>query len=84
MGDIECSFGSVGMENNRKVNERLSARLRKPEGFRGTPIFADDRKVDPLRNPVCQIRQDLADSEGRIYRLLISDLSQCGVLIKNV
>ena len=84
VGDIECSFGRVGVENNRKVNERLTARLRKPEGFEGIPIFADDRKVDPLRDPKCQIRPDIADKDGLIYRLLITDLNKCGVLIKNV
>ena len=84
VGDIECSFGKVGIENNRKINERLTAKLRKPEGFKGTPIFADDRRVDPARNPVCQIRPDLADAERRIYRLVITDLDECGVLIKNV
>ena len=62
----------------------MTARLRKPEGFEGTPIFADDRKVDPLRNPECQIRPDIADKDGLIYRLLITDLDKCGVLIKNV
>ena len=84
VGDIECSFGRVGVEKNRKTNERLTARLRKPEGFEGTPIFADDRKVDPLRDPECQIRPDIADKDGLIYRLLITDLDKCGVLIKNV
>ena len=84
VGDIECSFGRVGVENNRKINERLTARLRKPEGFEGTPIFADDRKVDPLRDSACQIRPDIADKDGLIYRLLINDLSKCGILIKNV
>ena len=84
MGDIECSFGRVGVENNRKINERLTARLRKPEGFEGTPIFADDRKVDPSRDKECQIRPDIADKDGLIYRLLITDLDKCGVLIKNV
>ena len=58
--------------------------MRKPEGFEGTPIFADDRKVDPLRDPECQIRPDIADKDGLIYRLLITDLDKCGVLIKNV
>ena len=84
VGDIECSFGRVGVENNRKINERLTARLRKPEEFEGTPIFADDRKVDPLRDAECQIRPDVADKDGLIYRLLITDLDKCGVLIKNV
>ena len=30
-------------------SERLTARLRKPPGFKGHPIFADDRRIDPYK-----------------------------------
>ena len=41
--NIECSFGEVSVENNRRINQIMSAQLRKPEEFLGSPIFADDR-----------------------------------------
>lgn len=62
----------------------LSARLRKPEGFKGTPLFADDRAVDPLTDPVCQIKPDLTDVTRLTYNLMITDFNRCGVLKRNV
>ena len=72
--------------------ELLTARLRKPEGFRGTPIFADDRGVagkDPMQelvenDPACQIAPDPGDTTGRVFILRVTDFSQCGVLKRNV
>ena len=75
VADIDCSFGEVGIENNRKVNERLRARIRKPEGFKGAPIFADDRRIDPALDPVCQIRPEPSDPNELIYNLQINDLN---------
>ena len=68
----------------QRINQRLSARLRKPDGFKGSPIFADERKVDPATHPDCQIRPDETDPKGITFVLKITDLTQCGVLIKNV
>ena len=50
--------------------------------FQGSPIFADDRGVNPLTDLVCQIRPTNEDKET--YRLLITDLDECGILVKNV
>ena len=57
---------------------------RKPEGFSGAPIFADDRKVEPRTDPYCRIKPDPSDEDGLIYMLHILDLDKCGVLVKNV
>ena len=62
----------------------LSARLRKPEGFKGAPQFADERSVDPVNDPVCQIRPDIADVSKLTYNLLVTDFNRCGVLKRNV
>lgn len=62
----------------------MTALLRKPEGFRGAPLFADDRVTDPVADPVCQIRPEPEDATGLLYRLRITDFSRCGVLKRNV
>jgi len=83
--------------------ELLTARLRRPEGFRGTPIFADDRGSpnNPLTSPrdpasliaqeilnkdtsPCQIFPDTLEPSGRVFKLRVTDFSQCGVLKRNV
>ena len=53
VSDIVCSFGRVSPDKagKRRNGEKLSAVLRKPQGFRGSPIFADDRQVDATRYP---------------------------------
>ncbi|XP_026464888.1 uncharacterized protein LOC113367501, partial [Ctenocephalides felis] len=63
--------------------DSIVARLRKPEGFRGNPLFADDRAVDPETDPTCQIRPDLTDPTGLGYYLRITDFGRCGVLKRN-
>lgn len=62
----------------------MSALLRKPEGFRGSPLFADDRATDPVADPICQIRPEAEDPTGLLYRLRITDFTRCGVLKRNV
>ncbi len=59
--------------------QQLVARLKKPEYFRGHPLFADDLKVNPRNDPYCSIVSEPGDISGRIYRLTITDLSRCGV-----
>merc|ERR1739848_104610 len=81
--NIECSFGEVSVENNRRINQIMSAQLRKPEEFLGSPIFADDRSINPEKDPICQIRSDPNDKTKLKYQLLIKDLEKCGVLVKN-
>ena len=87
---MQCTFGSnSGLDTHKHhglsaTRDSIAARLRKPEGFRGSPIFADDRQVDPLTDISCQIRPDKSDTEELTYDLLISDFSRCGVLKRNV
>ncbi len=48
MADISCTFDEPGSDPGDPGGggrEKLTALLRKPEGFRGTPIFADARQV---------------------------------------
>jgi len=66
------------------VKDMISARLKKPDGFKGHPLFADDRSVDPMIDPVCQIRADLSDASLLTYNLLVTDFTRCGVLRRNV
>ena len=79
MAEISCSFSGQG-----GPSDRLSARLRKPPGFRGDPLFADDRQVTPQLDSSCQIRADPSDPDRLIYSLLITDFSRCGVLKRDV
>jgi len=87
---VQCTFGSNSALDTHKHHsltasrDTIAARLRKPEGFRGSPIFADDRQVDPLIDVSCQIRPDKSDPEELTYNLMISDFSRCGVLKRNV
>lgn len=67
-----------------KGRDSIAAKLRKPEGFRGSPLFADDRNVDPLMDLACQIRPDPSDPTELTYNLLITDFNRCGVLKRNV
>ena len=86
---IKCSFGKSilggGDLNDQPASaEQVTAKVRKPEGFKGTPIFADDRKIDPFTDESCHIRPDPTDLTGHMYNLKITDLNKCGVLVKNV
>ncbi|XP_013146710.1 PREDICTED: uncharacterized protein LOC106109671 [Papilio polytes] len=77
--DIQCTFAS-GATGTR---DSVTALLRKPEGFRGAPLFADDRSTDPIVDPFCQIRPELNDPTNLLYRLQITDFARCGVLKRN-
>ncbi|XP_037083017.1 uncharacterized protein LOC119103539 [Pollicipes pollicipes] len=78
VADISCSFVGNGGET-----DRLSARLRKPAGFRGYPLFADDRQLDPRLDSSCQIVPDPTDPDQLIYNMLVTDFKRCGVLKRN-
>ncbi|KAF7284951.1 hypothetical protein GWI33_013743 [Rhynchophorus ferrugineus] len=78
--EIQCSFS---VSNMGSTKDSIVAKLRKPEGFKGHPLFADDRSADPDTDSACQIRPDLADPAGLLYNLKISDFSRCGVLKRN-
>ncbi|KPI97315.1 hypothetical protein RR46_09222 [Papilio xuthus] len=77
--DIQCTFASGGSG----IRDSVTALLRKPEGFRGAPLFADDRATDPIADPVCQIRPEPDDPTNLLYRLRITDFTKCGVLKRN-
>ncbi|ODM95598.1 1-deoxy-D-xylulose-5-phosphate synthase, partial [Orchesella cincta] len=82
--DIDCAVASTG-------KELFTARLRKPDGFRGSPIFADDRGgaikdyiVQDLQDAPCVIVPDnIGDSSGRVFKMRITDFTRCGVLKRN-
>ncbi|KAJ3661834.1 hypothetical protein Zmor_006216 [Zophobas morio] len=78
--EIQCTFGSG---NNVGSRDSILAKLRKPDGFKGNPLFADDRGVDPEKDHVCQIRPDVSDPTGLKYNLKITDFGRCGVLKRN-
>lgn len=87
VSEIQCSFSTDSLRVGKAllgVKDVISARLKKPEGFKGHPLFADDRSVDPLIDPVCQIRPDLSDVSLLTYNLLVTDFTRCGVLRRNV
>lgn len=79
VSELQCSFASQGGSR-----DQISARLRKPGGFRGSPLFADDRRVDPATDPYCQIRLDPSDPTDMTYNMLVNDFSRCGVVKRNV
>lgn len=76
VADVKCVMETIGPSGG---NQRLFARLRKPENFRGHPLFADDPQINPFKHELCQILPDPIDLTGRIYRLDIKDFSRCGV-----
>lgn len=81
MTEIQCTFANGNSIGSR---DSIIARLRKPDGFKGSPLFADDRTVDPELDPSCQIKQDMLDPTGLKYNLKITDFGRCGVLKRNV
>lgn len=83
MTDIQCTFSSGAAAGGSSVRDGMSARLKKPEGFRGSPLFADDRAVEPETDPQCQIRPERSDPSGLLYHLHITDFTRCGVLKRN-
>lgn len=80
VSEIQCSFSSTGSA----APDLITARLKKPAGFKGSPLFADDRSVNPETDRQCLIRPEINDSDGLAYTLKITDFSRCGVLKRNV
>lgn len=78
VSDIQCAFQSHGSSNI----DTITAVLRKPAGFRGTPLFADDRSVNPSTDRQCIIEPDPTDE--LVFHMTILDFSRCGVLKRNV
>lgn len=79
MSEIQCSFAS-----SSSTADMITARLKKPVGFKGSPLFADDRGVHPDTDRACSIRPESSDPENLSYTLKITDFSRCGVLKRNV
>lgn len=77
--DIQCSFSSQGSV----VGDAITATLKKPQGFKGAPLFADDRNVNPETDYTCAIKQDPDDPTELTYDLKILDFTRCGVLRRN-
>lgn len=77
VSDIQCSgAGSAA--------DLLTAKIKRPVGFRGAPLFADDRSANPLTDIHCQIRPDPNDPQEDNYFLKVTDFSRCGILKRNV
>ncbi|XP_001601983.1 uncharacterized protein LOC100117856 isoform X2 [Nasonia vitripennis] len=76
VSDIQCSGAS-------STSDLLTAKIRRPIGFRGGPLFADDRAADPLVDIHCQIRPDPNDPQEDNYFLKVTDFTRCGILKRN-
>ncbi|XP_031623724.1 uncharacterized protein LOC116341026 [Contarinia nasturtii] len=79
VSEIQCSFATT----TSSTADMITARLKKPVGFKGSPLFADDRGVNPEIDRACSIRPETGDPENIAYVLKITDLSRCGVLKRN-
>jgi hypothetical protein len=79
VSNIQCSFETQGSN----LRDFITAQLKRPIGFKGSPLFADDRAVDPENDFACSIKQDANDPTELSYDLKISDFSRCGVLKRN-
>ena len=77
VSDIQCSGAG-------SANDMLTAKIKRPVGFRGSPLFADDRAADPLTDINCQIRPDPNDPQEDNYFLKVTDFTRCGILRRNV
>ena len=63
--DQVCSGQDYSVSNiDCREGGWLSAQLTKPYGFRGSPIFADDRLTDPLSGGECTIKPAAEDGSG--------------------
>ncbi|KAG5676081.1 hypothetical protein PVAND_005935 [Polypedilum vanderplanki] len=79
VSDIQCSFSSQGSS----LGDMITAKLKKPFGFKGHPLFADDRSVNPDNDYTCTIKPDRNDISELNYELKITDFTRCGVLKRN-
>ncbi|XP_018406789.1 PREDICTED: uncharacterized protein LOC108782893 [Cyphomyrmex costatus] len=76
VSDIQCSGAGSAVD-------LLTAKIKRPVGFRGTPLFADDRSANPLADIHCQIRPDPNDPQEDNYFLKVTDFTRCGILKRN-
>lgn len=80
VADVQCTFSTVGSD----IEDLITATLKRPAGFKGSPMFADDRIGVKEPNPNCIISRDTSDEDDRTYNLRINDFTRCGVLKRNV
>lgn len=80
VADVQCTFSTVGSD----IEDLITATLKRPAGFKGSPMFADDRIGVKEPNPHCIISRDTSDEDDRSYSLRINDFTRCGVLKRNV
>ncbi|KAK0162260.1 hypothetical protein PV327_008612 [Microctonus hyperodae] len=76
ISDIQCSATTV-------TPDLLTAKIKRPLGFKGSPLFADDRAADPLTDIHCQIRPVTNHPDEDNYLLKVTDFSRCGILKRN-
>lgn len=81
VSNIQCSFSSQGLAG---IGDTITATLKRPNGFKGSPLFADDRSVNPQKDRSCSINPDEKDASNLTYKLRIVDFTKCGVLKRNV
>lgn len=80
VSEIQCSFAAQGST----LGDVITAKLKKPIGFKGHPLFADDRSVNPDIDYSCTIKPDRSEVSELNYELKITDFTRCGVLKRNV
>ncbi|KAL9925017.1 uncharacterized protein ACN2A1_010599 [Glossina fuscipes fuscipes] len=79
VSDIQCSSTTAEATGQ----DYVTAKLKKPPSFKGDPLFADYRSIDPDTDFSCIIKQDPDDAAQLTYSLKITDFSRCGVLKRN-
>ncbi|XP_030383984.1 uncharacterized protein LOC115631402 [Scaptodrosophila lebanonensis] len=77
VNDIQCAFSSSGSS----IEDLITAKLKRPVGFKGAPMFADDHEINTHSNRYCLITKDPNDDVT--YSLRITNFSRCGVLKRN-
>lgn len=80
VSDIQCSFSSTETVGQNMI----TAKLKRPPGFKGDPLFADERSTNTDVDYSCTIKRDPSDTHQLTYNLKIIDFNRCGVLHRNV
>lgn len=80
VSDIQCSFSITESAGQNFI----TAKLKRPPGFKGDPLFADERSTNPDTDYSCTIKRDPNDTQQLAYNLKIIDFNRCGVLNRNV
>ncbi|XP_076305456.1 uncharacterized protein LOC143222630 [Tachypleus tridentatus] len=74
VSDIKCHEGT-----DSDGKDIITATLRKPDGFRGHPVFTENRGIQPQKHNKCQIIPDLNDLSSSVYFLRVMDFTVCPV-----